>query len=85
MPAAYVQSQAGAGYLTLEFVRRTSASGSGLTYTPQFSSDLVDWQNVGTESVTPLNPRWERVKVVDALTVSVAPQRFARLGVTLAK
>jgi len=85
LPAAYVQSQAGAGYLTLEFVRRTSASGSGLTYTPQFSSDLVDWQNVGTESVTPLNPRWERVKVVDALTVSVAPQRFARLGVTLAK
>jgi len=85
LPAVAVETVDGAQRLTLEFVRRTSASGSGLTYVPQFSSDLSDWQNVGTETVTPINPRWERVKVADSLTLPDSAQRFARLSVTLAE
>ena len=85
LPAVYQETQGATTRLTLEFVRRTSASGSGLTYTPQFSSDLVAWQSGGTATVTPLNPRWERVKVADSLSTAEAPKRFARLCVTLAE
>jgi len=85
LPAGYVETVDATTRLTLEFVRRTSGSGSGLTYTPQFSSDLIDWQGGGTQTVTPINPRWERVKVADSLTTSGAPKRFARLSVALAE
>ena len=84
LPAARLENIAGSGRLTLEFVRRTSTSGSGLTYTPEFSSDLTAWQSVGTETVTAINPRWERVKIADTLTTQDTPRRFARLRVTLA-
>jgi hypothetical protein len=69
--------------LTIEFVRRSSASGSGLTYTPEFSSNLNVWTSLGTTSVTTINPRWERVKVIDTLTTNDTTHRSARLKVTL--
>lgn len=72
-------------HLTLEFVRRTSGSGAGLTYTPQFSSDLIDWQNLGSETVVSINPRWERVKIVDPMTTNSATKRFARVRCELAE
>ena len=72
-------------HLTLEFVRRTSASGAGLSYTPQFSSDLINWQNLGSETVVPINPRWERVKIVDPMTTNSATKRFARVRCELAE
>ena len=73
--------------LTVEFVRRTAASGSGVTYAVQFSPGLdaatVDWEAGGTESVTPINARWERVVVTDTVSVgAAAPARFARVAVT---
>ena len=74
--------------LTVEFVRRTAASGSGLTYAVQFATDLAagDWQAGGTESVTAINARWERVKVTDTVSAggSGAAARFARVAVTMA-
>ncbi len=75
--------------LTVEFVRRTAASRPGIVYAVQWTSSLapesVDWQAGGTESVTPINARWERVKVTDTVAVSSgAPARFARVAVTLA-
>jgi len=85
MPTGYVETTYGAARLTLEFVRRTSGSGSGLTYTPQFSTDMIHWQSGGTQTVTPINPRWERVKVADFLSTQQAPKRFARLSVVLAE
>ncbi|MEI7957305.1 MAG: hypothetical protein WCJ66_19245, partial [Verrucomicrobiota bacterium] len=85
LPTLAVATVDGNSRLTLEFVRRTNISGAGLTYTPQFSSDQIDWQSGGTETVTLINPRWERVKVVDLLTTLEAPKRFARLCVTLAE
>ena len=69
----------GADHLTLEFVRRTSTGGSGLSYAPQFSSDLSDWLAVGTATVTAINPRWERVKIVDDVATVEVTKRFARL------
>ena len=69
--------------LTVEYVRRSAGSHSGLTYTTQFGSGLGPagggWQAGGTPSVTVLNERWERVKVTDAAT---GPARFARVLVT---
>lgn len=75
--------------LTVEFVRRTAASGSGLTYTPQFAGGLAttDWQAAtggGAATVVAINARWERVKVTDTVPLTSANQRFARVAVTLA-
>ena len=70
--------------MTVEFVRRTAGSGSELTYTAQFTSDLnAAWQTGGTESVTAINERWERVKVTDSVAVDgTVPARFARVLVS---
>ena len=84
LPLVRLENISGADHLTIEFVRRTAVSGSGLTYTPQFSSNLTTWEAVGTETVTTINPRWERVKVVDPETTGSANKRLARLKVTLA-
>ena len=74
--------------LTVEFVRRTAGSGSGLTYTVQFATDLAagNWQTGGTESVTAINARWERVKVTDTMSAGGggAAARFARVAVAVA-
>lgn len=85
LPVVRLEQIAGNRRLTMEFIRRSAASGSGLTYTPEFSSDLADWQAVGDETVEPLNPRWDRVKIVDALTTAGSGSRFARLRVSLAE
>ena len=82
LPLVRVETIFGADHLTIEFVRRTAASGSGLTYEARFSSELANWDAVGTENVA-INPRWERVKIVDSLTTSATTRRFARLDVTL--
>ena len=85
LPLVRLESAAGTDRLTMEFVRRTNGSGSGLTYIPEFSTDLVTWQAVGTETVTVINPRWERVKTVDSLTTQETSRRFARVRVVLAE
>ena len=85
LPFVAVETISGADHLTIEFVRRTSGSGVGLTYTPQFSSDLGDWQNLGSETVVSINPRWERVKIVDPMTTTAEAKRFARVRLELAE
>ena len=81
LPLVSVENISGSDRVTIEFVRRTGASGSGLIYTPQFSNDLQTWSATGTETVTSINPRWDRVKVVDSQTVSASSKRFARIKV----
>lgn len=84
MPLVKLENISGSHHVTIEFVRRTAGSGSGITYTPQFSSDLADWQAVGSVTVTAINSRWERVKVVDPVTTLTGTgKRVARLKVTL--
>ena len=72
--------------LTVEFVRRTSASGSGINYAVQFATSLgadATWAPGGTESVTAISARWERVKVTDSLSAgNGTPVRFARVAVS---
>ncbi len=81
LPSIRLENISGNDRLAIEFVRRTDGSGSGLTYTPQFSSDLEDWQAVGSESVTSIDALWDRVKIVDSLTTNDTSRRFARLKV----
>jgi hypothetical protein len=83
LPLIRVEDISGTDYLTMEFVRRTAASGSGLGYFPQFADDAENWQVTGTETVTTINPRWERVKVVDSQATTGNEKRFGRLKVTL--
>jgi len=83
LPLVRVEPDGGDDRLTLEFVRRTAGSGAGLTYVHQFSSDLDTWESVGTETITAINPRWERVKIVDSETTDSAPLRHARVKVVL--
>ena len=85
LPLARVETLFGTDHLTIEFVRWTAASGSGLTYEARFSSGLANWDAVGTVNVVAINPRWERVKTVDSLTTSATTRRFARLAVTLSE
>jgi hypothetical protein len=83
LPSIRLENISGSDRLTIEFVRRTITSGSGLVYTPQFSSDLDDWQALGTETVTNIDDLWDRVKIVDSLTINDTTKRFTRLKVTL--
>jgi hypothetical protein len=83
LPLIRKEMVSGEEKLSIEFVRRTTSSGAGLTYMHQFSSDLTTWQTVGVETVTAINPRWERVKVVDSVAVSGTPKRFGRVRVVL--
>lgn len=85
LPLVRLESAAGTDRLTMEFVRRTSGSGSGLSYIPEFSTDLVTWQAVGTETVSAINPRWERVETVDSLMIHETSRRYARVRVVLAE
>ncbi len=68
-------------FLRLEYLRRI---GSGLIYTPQFSSDLsaTSWQDASENvQVTPVNEQWERCQVDDSQTTATAAKRFARVAV----
>lgn len=83
-PLVQVENVGGNDRVTIEFVRRTTGSGAGLLYEPQFSSDLDNgWQPPDSQTVTPLNSRWERVKAVDSVNTSSTSLRFARVSVTL--
>jgi hypothetical protein len=71
--------------LTIEFLRRKNSNGAALTYTHEFSSGLDDWETVGMVTVTSINDRWERVKVIDAVTREESPSRFGRVRVTMSE
>lgn len=79
LPLIRVENISGSDRLTIEFVRRTADS--SLTYTPQFSDGLQTWLGNGTETVTSIDPNWDRVKVVDSQTVASSSKRFGRLVV----
>ena len=84
LPVVSTASGTGGNYLTVEFVRRTASGGADVIYTPQFSDDLINWYNVGTESVTSINSRWDRVVITDAVPTTSNSRRFARVKVVLA-
>lgn len=81
LPVVGKETTGGQEYLTIEFIRRTAGSGSGLTCLARFSQDLNVWAAGSPEQVTAINPRWERVKVRDTVPVTLSDRRFARVHV----
>lgn len=67
--------------LKIEYLRRKASSNPGITYTPQFSSDLeASWQDFsGTEALQSIHDDWERVRVEEVATGKT--KRFARVKV----
>ena len=81
LPLVRVEIIGGQNRLTVEFVRRKAASTPGITYAVEFSSGLSNgWSSTGTETITPIDTTWERVKTTDQQSSS--PYRFTRLKVT---
>ena len=83
LPLVRCEKIGGQNRLTVEYVRRTSASTPGITYTVEFTSTLSNaaaWSGGGDETVTPIDATWERVKVIDPQSAS--PNRFSRLKIT---
>jgi len=75
---------AGSGqpHFRLEYLRR---KGSGLSYQPQTSSTLAAGSFApmgGTETVTDIDPIWERVVVMEPVNPSLVRRRFGRVEVT---
>lgn len=67
--------------LRVEFVRRKN---SGLTYTAQWTSDLMaDFGSMsGTPLVTSIDVEWERVVVTEPVSIVSVPSAFARVEVS---
>ena len=71
--------------LCVEFVRRKSALNPGVTYTVEFSNDLVTWTPGGTLILTQsIDSIWERVRYQDDISLPnpATLRRFARVIVT---
>jgi hypothetical protein len=84
LPLVELRNGAGGERLVIEYLRRTSA---GLAHAAQFGDDLDagSWGLGGVETISPIDPTFERVVREDIYTVSEAPRRFARLRVELAE
>ncbi|MCX6866639.1 MAG: hypothetical protein NTV46_10565 [Verrucomicrobia bacterium] len=68
------------GKLRIEYIRRkfVDATNPGISYTPQFSSDLGTWLDATAPAGTSIDSTWERVVVDDPLGGN---QRFGRVKV----
>ncbi len=68
--------------LQVQYLRRKAASVTGLSYSLEFSTDLVNWSTNQSASVTSLNADWERVTARPPVNLP-NPQWFARVLLTL--
>ena len=68
--------------ISLTYFRRSAAALTGLSYTPQFSGDLEDWQNAPGGLVIPVNDNFEKITVSDPVP---GTRRFGRVRVSLAE
>jgi hypothetical protein len=68
--------------LRITYLRRKNATNSGLTYSPQFTSNPSGvWQTVSGGTVTSIDATWERVAIDDTVSTGTEPRRFARVKV----
>ena len=81
LPFGSTVAVAGGKVLELTFLRRKAPTGTGLTYSPQFSSNLTTWSGGLAPTVTSLGTDWERVTVRDSAAAS-SVRRFGRVQVT---
>jgi hypothetical protein len=83
LPLARYLSGVSGGILEMEFVRRKGPTATGLTYTAQFSDNVLgSWVNGQAPTVTSINTDWERVVVRDSVP-GPNPHRFGKVVVTL--
>lgn len=69
------------GSLRAEYYRRVGAS--GVTYTPQFSDNLVSWTDATTAAtVLDADATWELVELFDSETTSTKTSRYSRVKVS---
>ncbi len=67
--------------LRFEYLRR---KGSGLTYIPQLSTDLIAWQPLAaTPVVADIDAAWERVVIAEPCDPATIPRLFGRVAVVL--
>ncbi len=67
-------------YFTVEFLRR---KGAELIYTPQITSDLVNYKPMtGTSTVTSIDTVWDRVIIQSAVNPATTPKLFGRVVVS---
>jgi hypothetical protein len=68
---------------TARFIRRQTYAADGLIYTPQFSADLVTWQNsTATPTVVATDATHEAVSVPYPLFINGKKARFFRISVS---
>ena len=70
--------------LAIEFVRRRSETNPQINYRAVFSDSLNpenEWKESGTTTISPIDDSWERVKVVDTVSMNSAKARFARVEI----
>jgi len=81
LPIVRLVNGPGGSRLEIEYVRRKSTSGSGLTYIPEFASEAGRWElATAAPTITSLDANWERVIIQDAAGIG-APNRFAHVRV----
>jgi hypothetical protein len=68
--------------ISFTYFRRSAAALAGLSYAPQFSGDLGDWQNAPGGLVIPVNDNFEKITVSDPVP---GTRRFGRVRVSLAE
>ncbi len=77
--------QSGSGKLQITYIRHkaTATPLPGITYTVEFSEDLINWSvnNAATEAITNIDSALERVLVTDSDTTPV--KRFVRVRINV--
>ena len=84
LPAVQFDDSDNGKRLVIEYVRRRSRGAPRLSYHPEFSSSLdAEWADGVSETVSPVDATWERVRVVDPVAAGGESARFGRVRVEL--
>ena len=82
-PTTFSQATSNGRDFRLVFIRRKDAAATGLTYIPQFSADLTNWENsAATPTVIASDNEYEAVSVRYPFFVAGRKAQFARVAVT---
>lgn len=80
LPRVTLDSSGAQPVLRIEFLRRL---GVGLIYTAQRAATLPNFEPMsGTETVTPIDGEWERVRIDSPFQAATEPRGFVRIQVT---
>lgn len=80
LPSVSLDTSGSTPRLRIEFLRRKDAANLGISYQPQWSSNLAIWSSAVSDTrILPVNDVWERVIVMDP---SPGTSRFGRVSVS---